>query len=327
MDRRSEKLLSPSSGEVNRRVVAGPAREDSRPIFFTRKQLPQCILTCDGEGIVWYISNRMSAFPPSKCQRRAYIPQARVLMCAVVFMAVSAVSPVAGASLPDHRFSLEFETGAVWQSRNQIQIPDSNAGTRFALTDIQENGPEAHLRVELTWNMAHRHSVRFVYAPLAFSGTGAFGMPVRFAGESFTPGNPVDSEYKFDSYRLTYRYLLQESDRWRWRIGATAFIRDARVELRQQGVVASDGNIGFVPLLSTSLEYDVAPRWTALLDFDGLVSTQGRAIDAAVKIRYDFTDTWYMTAGYRVFEGGVDNNDRYAFGWYNFALFSLGVRF
>jgi len=70
----------------------------------------------------------------------------------------------------------------------------------------------------------------------------------------------------------------------------------------------------------------VLARWTALLDFDGLVGTQGRAIDAAMKIRYDLTDAWYMTAGYRVFEGGVDN-DRYAFGWYNFALVSLGVRF
>ena len=57
-----------------------------------------------------------------------------------------------------------------------------------------------------------------------------------------------------------------------------------------------------------------------------LVSTQGRAIDAAAKIRYDLTDAWYLTAGYRVFEGGVDN-ERFAFGWYNFALVSLGVRF
>jgi len=105
-----------------------------------------------------------------------------------------------------------------------------------------------------------------------------------------------------------------------------AFIRDTRAELRQQGVTASDSNVGVVPLLSASVEYDFGPRWTALLDFDGLAGTQGRAIDAAVKIRYDLTDAWYMTAGYRVFKGGVDN-DRYAFGWYNFALISLGVRF
>lgn len=261
-------------------------------------------------------------------QRSRFSIQASVLaqIAVMVIVALPMFAFAEEAARPDHNFSLEFETGAVWQSRNQIQIPDSSAGTRFGLTDIQGNGPEAQRRVELTWNMNHRHSLRFVYAPLGFSGTGSFGVPVRFAGGTFAPGLPVDSEYKFDSYRLTYRYLIHESDRWRWRIGATAFIRDARVELRQQGTVASDSNVGFVPLLSSSVEYDITPRWTALLDFDGLVSTQGRAIDAALKVRYDLTDHWFMTAGYRVFEGGVDN-DRYAFGWYNFALVSLGVRF
>jgi hypothetical protein len=141
-------------------------------------------------------------------QLHGHLRDITVLIGSVAAMTVIAVPPVAGASLPDHRFSLEFETGAVWQSRNQIQIPDSNAGTRFALTDIQGNGPEAHRRIELTWNMTHRHSLRFVYAPLAFSGTGAFGTPVNFAGGSFSPGTAVDSEYKFDSYRLKFRFLI-----------------------------------------------------------------------------------------------------------------------
>jgi hypothetical protein len=253
---------------------------------------------------------------------------------AFFYILVGVVSLVAGsgpawglALLPDPRFSLEFETGAVWQSRNDIQIPDNAAGTRFSLTDIQGNGPEAQRRVEATWNLARRHSLRFVYAPLQFSGTGTFASPVRFSGGTFAPGAAVDSEYKFDSYRLTYRYLFHDSDRWRFRIGATAFLRDARVELRQQGVVASDSNVGFVPLLSANLEYAIAPRWTALVDVDGLVSIQGRAIDAAAKIRYDLSDTWYLSAGYRVFEGGVDDDERFAFAWYNFAVVSVGARF
>ncbi len=234
--------------------------------------------------------------------------------------------PGAHADPLDRHFSLEFETGAVWQSRNEIQIPDSSAGTRFDLAALQGSGPMAQRRIEATWNPARRHSLRFVYAPLRFSGTGSFGSPVLFANGTFTPAVPVDSDYKFDSYRLTYRYLLYESDRLRWRVGATAFLRDARVELRQQGTTASDSNVGFVPLLSTSLTYDLAPGWTALLDFDGLVAPKGRAIDVAAKIRYDVTDTWYVTAGYRVFEGGVDN-ERFAFGWYNFAVVSIGARF
>lgn len=268
----------------------------------------------------------MDSALPSQSNRTSRVAVGVIFLFVMVTVALPAFTFAEGVASTDHRFSLEFETGAVWQSRNQIQIPDNSNGTRFGLTDIQGNGPEVQRRVELTWNLSHQHSLRFVYAPLGFSGTGSFGSPVRFSGGTFAPGVPIDSDYKFDSYRLTYRYLVHESERWRWRIGATAFIRDARVELRQQGRVASDSNVGFVPLLSTSLEYDIAPRWTALLDFDGLVSTQGRAIDAALKVRYDLTDHWFMTAGYRVFEGGVDN-DRYAFGLYNFALVSGGVRF
>ena len=111
------------------------------------------------------------------------------------------------------------------------------------------------------------------------------------------------------------------------RLGMIASRRwNATLELRQAGRAASDRNVGFVPLLSASVEYAIAPHWTALIDFDRLVSTQARALDAAAKTRYDLNDAWYVTAGYRVFEGGVDN-ERYAFGWYSFALASLGVRF
>ncbi len=114
-----------------------------------------------------------------------------IRLSVIAIVALPALVSAEGVTSRDHRFSLEFETGAVWQSRNQIQIPDSSAGTRFGLTDIQGNGPDAQRRVELTWNINHRHSLRFVYAPLGFSGTGSFGFPVRFAGGTFAPGVPV----------------------------------------------------------------------------------------------------------------------------------------
>ena len=91
-----------------------------------------------------------------------------LMMASVIWCVVCAIPAMGSASLPDRRFSLEFETGAVWQSRNEIQIPDNAGGTRFALTDLQGHGPQAQRRVEATWNIAHRHSVRFVYAPLEF---------------------------------------------------------------------------------------------------------------------------------------------------------------
>lgn len=250
-----------------------------------------------------------------------------LVIIAIVSLTLSGGPTWGWASPLDKRFSLEFETGAVWQSRNEIHIPDSAEGTRFSLADLQDRSANVHRRVEATWNILSRHSLRFVYAPLNFSGTGTFTSPVIFAGGTFAPGAPVDTEYKFDSYRVTYRYQFYESERWRLKIGVTAFVRDAKVELNQQGVRASDSDIGVVPLLSANMEYALAPRWTALVDFDGLVSPQGRAVDAAAKIRYDLTNNWYVSAGYRVFEGGVDNDERFAFAWYNFAVVSLGARF
>ncbi|HET9866806.1 MAG TPA: hypothetical protein VFQ06_05910, partial [Nitrospira sp.] len=166
------------------------------------------------------------------------------------FFAVHLGAVPVQAWTPDTRFQVEFETGAVWQSRNEIHIPDSADGTRFDLRQLQGSGPEIQRRVELTWNPAHRHSVRFVYAPLSFSGTGSFANPVRFAGGTFAPGTATDSDSRLDSYRLPYRYMAYESERWRVRSGATAFVRDAKVELRQPAVTASDSNVGFVPLLS-----------------------------------------------------------------------------
>ena len=57
---------------------------------------------------------------------------------------------------------------------------------------------------------------------------------------------------------------------------------------------------------------DAAPfarRWTAIFDFEGLAGGPGRALDLALKERYDLTDRWSVGGGYRMLEGGVDSAD------------------
>ena len=263
------------------------------------------------------------------CRLHTVVARQVLELLVIVLSTISLSSPLAAAEpqTESRRLFIEFETGAIWQGRNEIQIPDTAAGTRFSLADLQDSPPIVQRRVEATWNPARRHALRFVYQPLGFSGTGSFTTPALFAGGTFSPGAPVESDYKFDSYRFTYRYLFYESSTWRVSAGATAFIRDAKVELRQAGTTASDSNVGFVPLINVNVEYRFTPRWTALVDVDGLVAPQGRAIDAAAKIRYHLTDHWSVSAGYRTFEGGVDNDDRFAFGWFHFAVASIGYRF
>ena len=69
-----------------------------------------------------------------------------LVMFSVVFPAVApAAGPEeAGRECEDpHRFEIEFEGGAAWQSRNDVEIPNDGTATRFSLHDLVGNGPLA----------------------------------------------------------------------------------------------------------------------------------------------------------------------------------------
>jgi hypothetical protein len=181
--------------------------------------------------------------------------------------------------------------------------------------------------LSIGWDIRERHGLKFVIAPLRITGSGAFDKTVSFAGSTFTAGESTDGSYKFDTYRLTYRYLFVKKTTWRLRAGGTALLRDAEIQLQQNSVKASDSNVGVVPLLSLAAEWSFMDRWEAILDFDGLAGGPGRAFDVAIKLQYDLTDRWRIGAGYRTLEGGVDNDTVYNFAWLHYAFISVGYRF
>lgn len=224
-------------------------------------------------------------------------------------------------------FDLEVEGGAVWQTKNDQQIPNSEAGTRFSLVDLVGKGPLPAYRVYLTWNDAGRHSLRALYAPLEFNESGAPEIPIEFAGGSFAAGESADATYRFNSYRLTYAYRWHEGESWRWKIGATAKIRDARVQLEQDGRSAKKDDVGFVPLLHLQGRYALNGAWSADLDVDALAGGPGRAIDAALKLVWAPDERWRLAAGYRTVEGGADVDEVYNFAWLHYAVGSVRVSF
>lgn len=249
---------------------------------------------------------------------------ARVAMLlAVVELATAAA--VSGQE--PSRFAAELELGPVWQSRNDVQIPNDAEGTRFSLVDVAGNGPWPAGRLYLTWNVSERHGLRALAAPLSYTETGTLDEPVEFAGASYLPGVPTEATYQFDSWRLTYRYRFHDGDRWTWWIGATAKIRDAEIKLVQGGATSRDTDLGFVPLLHLGANWRLAERWHLLLDLDALAGGPGRAEDFAAKLAYDVNDRWSITAGYRTVEGGADTDDVYSFGWFHYAVVSGIYRF
>jgi hypothetical protein len=220
------------------------------------------------------------------------------------------------------RFSLELEVGPTWQSKNDVQIPNTELGTRFSLEDLVGSGPWAAGRIYFTWNINQKHSLRLLAAPLSYTETGIFDETVDFAGETYDPGVPTEATYQFNSWRIGYRWKFKDGDKWTLWLGFTAKVRDAKIELAQGDTTSNDTDVGFVPLLAFAADYRFADQWRLIFDFEGLAGGPGRAFDVALKVGYDINDRWSLTAGYRTVEGGVDIDDVYNFAWFNYAVVS-----
>ena len=248
---------------------------------------------------------------------------------ALVCIALFALVPQASAQETageQPRFEVEMEVGPVWQSRNDVEIPNDGTATRFSLKDLVGDGPWAAGRFYFTWNISRRHGMRVLLAPLSYTESGTFDQPVIFAGETYAAGSPTEATYQFNSWRATYRYQFKRGERWNWWIGFTAKIRDAKIELQQGATTSKDTDLGVVPLVYLRGDYRFARRWHLLLEADFLGGGPGRAEDASLRLGLDFGDHWALAFGYRTVEGGVDVDEVYNFAWFNYAVVSGSYR-
>ena len=250
-----------------------------------------------------------------------------LIICLSCLFSLLLALPTMAAEQKDwKRFRFALEGGPVWQTKNDVRIP-GNTGTEFSFKDLTGSGPYAAGRFTFDWNFLEQHGLRLEIAPLRIDGNGTFDQPVRFAGTTFSPGTPTEGKYKFDTYRVSYRYLFLNKNSWRMHVGATLLLRDAKIELEQTGQKASDSNVGVAPLLNFSTEWAFATRWAAIFDFEGLAGGPGRALDLALKLFYDLSDRWSVGGGYRILEGGADTDDVYNFSWFNYGFLTVGYQF
>ena len=246
----------------------------------------------------------------------------RFVICFVLLFSVSLIAnPASGAGL-----SLSGETGSVWFARNDIRIP-ADDGTRFDMLDLTGSGPDPYIRLYALYEFNKRHSLRLNIAPLRVDGTGTLDKNVLFEGTTFASGVPTKGTYQFNTYRLTYRWMYHRGPNWHGGVGGALLVRDAKVKLQQGPLRESNTDLGFVPLLHLYGGYFFNDRVSAILDIEGAGASQGRAVDAALKVVYEWPSGWHAAAGYRTLEGGADNNSVYTFAWLHFMLFEIGYAF
>jgi hypothetical protein len=242
----------------------------------------------------------------------------------VCLIAICMISCAPAAAISGEGPVLDIEGGWVMSGYNDVRIPGTT-GTLFSLVDDLETDPSLYYRVRLTYVVAEKHTLSFLAAPLRLDAEGTLDRPIIYEGETFDAGEHLDARYRFDSYRFTYRYELRSSTRFSAGIGVTAKIRDASIRVENGTRSAEKKNTGLVPLLNFSLVYRFVPSFGFMLRGDALAAPQGRAEDVLAALFYEAGRHVTVRIGYRLLEGGADNDEVYNFALLHYAV--LGASF
>jgi hypothetical protein len=234
---------------------------------------------------------------------------------------------VPSTPLADVRPFADFEVGWAVPGYNDVRIP-GDSGTKFSLNDdgvATSSAPYARLKLGATF--ASRHTVFVTGAPLRLQARGTLPSDVSFDGGAYPAGTFVTGQYRFDTWRITYRYAFWSSPRLEATVGLTGLVRDAGISLHGGDVFQEKLNTGVVPLLSFSVLWRFAGPWSLLLDGDALAGGPGRAEDVTIALRRQLGDDLAVRVGYRIVEGGADVAEVYNFALVSFAAAALEVGF
>ena len=221
---------------------------------------------------------------------------------------------------------IDVESGVAINGSNDVRIP-GNTGSDISLTDDLSADETAFWRVRLGVDLGARHRLSLLVAPLRFDASGSVNRPLDYNGVTFAAGEDLRARYRFDSYRLTYSYALVQADRISFDIGFTGKIRDAAIRIESDQRSSEKTNTGFVPLIHFALDWSLASRFGLLVQGDALAAPQGRAEDVLVAPYADLSDRIRVRLGYRILEGGADNDEVYNFALVHYLSAGLTVTF
>ncbi len=245
------------------------------------------------------------------------------------FLLTGAVLFALALQLPaQSRFSLRLYPQIAFGAYNDIRCPNNEEGTRLSLPNDLNRTSTAVFAPRAELEFAYkRHHVMFAAVFVRENFTGRASEPVRFNNTLFDTGSTIDALYRFDTYRLSYRYGLVDRPKFRFELGATVLLRDAMVAMTGGGASSAFTNLGVVPLISYYIGWYPLPALSVYSYGDGLVSKYGRAEDIFAGVKYDVHPNIGVLAGYRLIEGGSDVKSVYTFALYHFLSLGLEIRF
>lgn len=212
--------------------------------------------------------------------------------------------------------------------KNTVQRPNNNEGTRIYLNKEFDRKSDVTFspRIELEYTYKKNHFIATA-SWLEDRFEGISPKEILYDNYVFGKGVNLDTKYKFNTYRIGYRYGLVETNHFSFQLGATLLIRDAAITLSDPGQKAKYTNVGVAPLLSYYLGWQPGSHFTLFSSGDGFAVKAGRAFDIFAGIKYRFNSFLSAYGGYRLLEGGSDGKKVYTMANFNFVSLGIGIDF
>ncbi|MCB5270316.1 MAG: hypothetical protein LHW56_00565 [Candidatus Cloacimonetes bacterium] len=222
---------------------------------------------------------------------------------------------------------IETELGAAFSAYNDVRSPNKdNPSPLLSLTKDLTSDPVFASRLQVHYRPHPRHQISVLAAPLRVKPSGTLPSDIIYEGETYLAGEQVDVLFRFDSYRLQYRYFFPKPLFVIKSVGISGKIRDAEVTMESANKKSSKTNTGFVPLLSLNAGYHLMEELELVLEAEGLASPYGRAEDVYLGLDFMINDQVNFRAGYRLLEGGSDIDQVYTFSAFHYATLGFSIK-
>ncbi len=191
--------------------------------------------------------------------------------CVMVMVLLPAAPPArADEPLPD-RAMIRFGGFSVRDADTLVRL-DSNAAPAGLFIDFEDTlGGETDadvVRLDGLYRFDDRHALGFSWYSLKFSGRRTIGGEIKWGAETFSVGDTVNSEVRFDVFKLNYQYSLFHRDEAELGVLAGLHVMRASATLGTAGTgEVRDSVTAPLPVFGVFANYRFSPRWSSYFNY------------------------------------------------------------
>jgi len=224
-------------------------------------------------------------------------------------------------SLKDFSFRAGFYNISA-NTRIRLDALGGLVGTNIDLEDdldLDDNKSTYYL--SFAWRMTGRHFLEFEYFNLNRRGAATLTAEIEFGDETFDIGAEVKSFFDTDVTRVSYAYLLKDTDKYAFALSAGLHITDLNTGITEINSQFAEDTIAVaavtapLPVIGVTGAWRINDKWFMYgrvqifrLTFDDF---SGRLDHASAKLEYKMFEHVGIGVGYDLFAMGVDVNRKH----------------